>query len=369
MKNNKCNLIILFCASLYIQHFSEVNGNTKDLRFSQEIKGGLKDKLKAIKKGANQTIYVLAAFLNKPVNQLVPQELLPSWIPIEINNDDSEGIIGAIETDDHGEESANEDDINHDDEEEEQGGEEETDVIETDDHVESATEINEVTVGTCEVLKNRGVFEVSIKVPNDCHCFLHCVHGIIVRRECCPGNLVYNPINAKCDWVQNVSPLCGTTAQEICLQPKDPGEQGNLIHSMYHFDSNTGSCKEFVYGGRGGNDNRFKYKAQCERVCNSLIGSITAPSISTTLDPFPVWLSNMMNTSPGHTETSTLDPLSILLSQINNTTESAIVSSTFNPYSMWNIDNPIVQSNRKMAENESQMESLGIDKSYKAKEA
>ena len=228
-----------------------------------------------------------------------------------------------------------------------------------------------MTVGTCERLKNGGVFEVSIKDPEDCHCFLHCVHGIIVRRECCPGNLVYNPINAKCDWVQNVSPLCGTTAQEICLQPKDPGEQGNVIHSMYHFDSNTGSCKEFVYGGRGGNDNKFKYKAQCERVCNSLIGSITTPSVSTTLDPFSVW-ANMMNTSPSTAESSTLDPFSMLLSQINNTTDSAIVSSTFAPYSMWNIDNPIAQSNRKMAENESQMESLGIDgihKSYKAKEA
>ena len=344
---------ILFYASLYIQHFSEVNGNTKDLRFSQKIKGGLKDKYKAIK---NQTIYVLAAILNKPVSQLVPQEQLPSWIPIEINNDDSEEDIGAVETDDHGEESANEDDINHDDDEDEQGGEEETDVIETDDHVESTTEINEVTVGTCEVLKNGGVFEVSIKDPEDCHCFFHCVHGIIVRRECCPGNLVYNPMDAKCDWVQNVNPLCGTTAHEICLQPKDPGELGNVIHSMYHFDANTGSCQEFVYGGRGGNDNKFKYKAQCERVCNSVIGSITTPSAlaMNTSDPFSIWLSNMLNTYPSTTESTTEDSFSILISQIMNTTiSSTLESSTPDPYAFWNsnINNPKFRNN-KTAENE-----------------
>jgi len=199
-----------------------------------------------------------------------------------------------------------------------------------------------------------------------------------VRRECCPGNLVYNPTEAKCDWVQNVNPLCGTTATEICLQPKDPGEHGDEIQYLYYFDANTGSCKGFVYGGLGGNDNKFKFKAQCERVCNSVIGSIMTPSAldsnSSTSDPFSVWISNMMNAYSSTTESTTEDSFSILLSQIMTTTPtSTSVLNTSDPYAFWNSNmNTPKFKNSKLAINESKMESLGIDgihKSYKATEA
>ena len=104
---------------------------------------------------------------------------------------------------------------------------------------------------------------------------------------------------------------------------------------------------------------------------SSVIDWNTTPNAS---DPFPVWISNMMNTDPSTTGSTTEDSFSILHSQIMNTTPSStLVSSTPDLYALWNsnINNPKAESSN-MAENESQMESSGIDgihKSYKATEA
>nr|CUU99551.1 hypothetical transcript [Hymenolepis microstoma] len=52
----------------------------------------------------------------------------------------------------------------------------------------------------------------------------------------------------------------------ICQMPIDSGKcNGKLI--FWGFDYPSRKCRPFVYGGCGGNGNRFITKDQCERVC------------------------------------------------------------------------------------------------------
>ncbi|XP_077484626.1 PI-actitoxin-Axm2b-like [Amblyomma americanum] len=39
--------------------------------------------------------------------------------------------------------------------------------------------------------------------------------------------------------------------------------------TLYYFDAATGTCEEFLYGGCGGNDNRFGSLAECLATCAS----------------------------------------------------------------------------------------------------
>ncbi|XP_026736577.1 kappaPI-actitoxin-Avd3c-like [Trichoplusia ni] len=51
-----------------------------------------------------------------------------------------------------------------------------------------------------------------------------------------------------------------------CLQPVDPGICRGQIPA-YYFNSETGNCEKFFYGGCMGNNNRFTSKAECNAVC------------------------------------------------------------------------------------------------------
>ncbi|XP_017047554.1 male accessory gland serine protease inhibitor-like [Drosophila ficusphila] len=58
-------------------------------------------------------------------------------------------------------------------------------------------------------------------------------------------------------------PVCG-------LPPNADGRYGIVCKAYipsfsYHADSN--SCQRFIYGGCGGNDNRFMFKEYCEQKC------------------------------------------------------------------------------------------------------
>lgn len=53
---------------------------------------------------------------------------------------------------------------------------------------------------------------------------------------------------------------------EGCIAPPVGGECDAYFPAWYH-DSNTGICRPFVYGGCGGNANRYGSLAECQKAC------------------------------------------------------------------------------------------------------
>uniref|UniRef100_G3MS35 BPTI/Kunitz inhibitor domain-containing protein n=1 Tax=Amblyomma maculatum TaxID=34609 RepID=G3MS35_AMBMU len=63
--------------------------------------------------------------------------------------------------------------------------------------------------------------------------------------------------------------IAGTSAQgrpRQCFLPPVQGTCRGYFPSFY-FDSRSGSCRQFIYGGCGGNANRFSSVRECRRVC------------------------------------------------------------------------------------------------------
>ncbi|HMJ16426.1 MAG TPA: DUF4215 domain-containing protein [Polyangiaceae bacterium] len=69
------------------------------------------------------------------------------------------------------------------------------------------------------------------------------------------------------------SPTC--TTLDICNLPPDPGKsqckRGRRSYWLYDREDNT--CKQFVYSGCGGNENRFLNRNHCERACLTECGN------------------------------------------------------------------------------------------------
>ncbi|XP_034936854.1 papilin isoform X2 [Chelonus insularis] len=57
----------------------------------------------------------------------------------------------------------------------------------------------------------------------------------------------------------------------ICTAPVDAGSC-DLDITAYYYDSRTGVCQAFLYGGCEGNANRFQSEEQCERLCGRFQG-------------------------------------------------------------------------------------------------
>ena len=54
----------------------------------------------------------------------------------------------------------------------------------------------------------------------------------------------------------------------MCILQPDPGNcRGSF--QRYYFNMNTRKCERFIYGGCGGNGNRFDYVSSCEDACLS----------------------------------------------------------------------------------------------------
>ena len=51
-----------------------------------------------------------------------------------------------------------------------------------------------------------------------------------------------------------------------CLEPRDGGPCGAAF-PYYYYDSTTGQCTLFLWGGCGGNGNRYQTEADCEAAC------------------------------------------------------------------------------------------------------
>ena len=67
---------------------------------------------------------------------------------------------------------------------------------------------------------------------------------------------------------------------EVCLEDNDPGSCGNYEPKWY-FEPVTGVCRRFLYGGCGGNANRFDAAEECWDRCGD------SPYRSSTLAPRP----------------------------------------------------------------------------------
>ncbi|GAB1602605.1 papilin-like, partial, partial [Argonauta hians] len=68
--------------------------------------------------------------------------------------------------------------------------------------------------------------------------------------------------------------------KDLCKLPKEAG----LCYSyaeMYYYNYQLGQCERFVYGGCGGNDNRFATQLQCQQVCQPG-GPTATPTTSAT---------------------------------------------------------------------------------------
>lgn len=53
---------------------------------------------------------------------------------------------------------------------------------------------------------------------------------------------------------------------DYCFRPLDSGSCSKNILKWY-YDKRDGVCKEFYYGGCGGNENRFESQAHCVQLC------------------------------------------------------------------------------------------------------
>jgi hypothetical protein len=55
--------------------------------------------------------------------------------------------------------------------------------------------------------------------------------------------------------------------KSVCSLPKDVGPC-KAVNKRYHYDNETKTCKPFIYGGCGGNLNKFLTQELCEQNCN-----------------------------------------------------------------------------------------------------
>ena len=79
---------------------------------------------------------------------------------------------------------------------------------------------------------------------------------------------------------------CQQACVDICSLPPDPGPCKALIPRWYH-NAATGQCEEFIYGGCEGNANNFETKLACEQAC--LPVCTLPPDVGPCDGVFPRW--------------------------------------------------------------------------------
>ena len=58
------------------------------------------------------------------------------------------------------------------------------------------------------------------------------------------------------------------TTSNVCEMASDTGRCRGYFRKFY-YDAASGECREFVYGGCEGNDNRFNSIKECEARCKN----------------------------------------------------------------------------------------------------
>jgi len=65
-------------------------------------------------------------------------------------------------------------------------------------------------------------------------------------------------------------------SENDCASPKDTGVC-RAAFQRWHYDVEANECKTFLYGGCGGNGNRYNTKKECERTCVHANGYLGCP--------------------------------------------------------------------------------------------
>lgn len=88
----------------------------------------------------------------------------------------------------------------------------------------------------------------------------------------CGGNennfATFHECNQRCgaQVFTSTEPSIHEFRSEYCFKPYDSGPCHNMENRWY-YDRSDGVCKEFIYGGCEGNENRFKTRHECETKC------------------------------------------------------------------------------------------------------
>uniref|UniRef100_A0A915PV89 BPTI/Kunitz inhibitor domain-containing protein n=1 Tax=Setaria digitata TaxID=48799 RepID=A0A915PV89_9BILA len=98
--------------------------------------------------------------------------------------------------------------------------------------------------------------------------------------------------------------ICGTgniSDPNICLLPNIPGT-GQYKIPRFYYDSRNKACKQFIYNGFGGNDNRFTKHEQCIKTCLNAGANISTATASSIIATTTIVPSQFVNTEISTTE-------------------------------------------------------------------
>uniref|UniRef100_A0A1I7V5L1 Kunitz/Bovine pancreatic trypsin inhibitor domain protein n=1 Tax=Loa loa TaxID=7209 RepID=A0A1I7V5L1_LOALO len=123
--------------------------------------------------------------------------------------------------------------------------------------------IQNATLNPCELIPDRGTSVTGIS-PS------YRWYFDIAADRCIQFNYLGTAGNANNFETNHIClDICGignTSDVNICLHPKVPGTGPYKIPRFY-YDARNNACKQFVYTGFGGNNNRFAKHQQCSEIC------------------------------------------------------------------------------------------------------
>lgn len=94
------------------------------------------------------------------------------------------------------------------------------------------------------------------------------------------------------------SVILSASMDEVCRMAVDSGPCGRYA-DMYYYDVFSGKCHPFIYGGCGGNMNRFTTKQECEARCSHIGAERNViPYVQVTEPPAPPYVPYIASPPP-----------------------------------------------------------------------